>query len=293
MNGRIPALHDAVGAIARALCIVLWITSAAAAQDDDAHNHDVEGADRASNPEHDHGPFDLHFSHPIVAESPSPDTKVRLDYGFSDLDEDGGVSRNGVRIEVEYAFHPSFSIELDVPYTFRAVEEAGTESSFDNVEIALKFANFAFAESGILLGYGIEFGLPTGDPDKGIGSDHIVELVPFLDFGYKRGHVELVSFAEFAVPTNQNEEEEVETEFEFTFSSLYHFAPRLEGLLEFDGATVLSGEEAGETVLNVNPGLKFRLLGSRRLAVGLNAGFPLTNHREFDVRVLASVFYHF
>ncbi len=27
----------------------------------------------------------LHFSHPLIAESVSPDTKVRLDYAFADL----------------------------------------------------------------------------------------------------------------------------------------------------------------------------------------------------------------
>ena len=28
----------------------------------------------------------LHFSHPLIAESPSPDTKVRLDYFFLNVD---------------------------------------------------------------------------------------------------------------------------------------------------------------------------------------------------------------
>lgn len=259
--------------------LLLSLTSVASAQD-----HDQQ--------EHDHG--GLHFSHPIVSESPSPDTKVRVDYGFRDLDlGDGTFSQNGTRLEAEYAFHPSFSIELDVPYWWQSTTSTATESSFDNLSIGLKLANFAFAESGLLLGYGVEVGLPTGDSEKGIGSDHIVELVPFLDIGYKRSRLELVSFAEFAIPTNQSEDEQVETELEYSFSSLYHFGDRLQGLVEFDGVTGLSGEEAGTTVFNVSPGVKYLFLRNRMLAFGVSAGLPLTDHREFDVRVLASVFYHF
>jgi hypothetical protein len=273
------ALSRRVGRTTPTVWLLFSMSSAAIAQDRDHHDHDHEG---------------LHFSHPIVSESPSPDTKVRIDYGFTDITEDDeGLSQNGVRLEAESAFHPSFSIELDVPYRWQSHTTAATESSLDNVSIGLKFANFAFAQSGVLLGYGIEFGLPTGDSEKGIGSDHIVEFVPFLDFGYKRSRLELVSFVEFAIPTNQSADEEIETELEYTFSSLYHFGARLQGLVEFDGETVLSGEEAGETVFNLSPGLKYRFLRSRMLAFGVSAGLPLTDHREFDVRVLASVFYHF
>ena len=67
----------------------------------------------------------------------------------------------------------------------------------------------------------------------------------------------------------------------------------MQGLVEFDGETVLSGEEAGTTAFNLSPGFKYRFLRSRMLAFGVSAGFPLTDHREFDVRVLASIFYHF
>lgn len=274
-----PTLPRTLAVAAPALWLLFPIASGAFAQDLDHPEHQHEG---------------LHFSHPIVSESPSPDTKLRLDYGFKDLGEGGEISsQNGTRLEAEYALHPSFSIELDVPYWWQSTPAAATESSFDNLSIGLKFANFAFAPSGLLLGYGIEVGLPTGDSEKGIGSDHLVELVPFLDIGYKRSRLELVSFLEFAIPTNQREDEEIETELEYTFSSLYHFGDRLQGLVELDGVTGLSGEEAGATVLNVSPGIKYRFLPSRRLALGVSAGLPVTDHRDFDVRVLASIFYHF
>ncbi|MFQ5511833.1 MAG: transporter [Candidatus Krumholzibacteriia bacterium] len=241
---------------------------------------------------HRHG--SLHFSHPIIAESPSPDTKVRLDYFFMDVEnEDGSGTANRFRFEGEYAFHRSFSVELDFPVESVNPDGEASRSNVGNVEIALKFANFVFEEHRLLLGYGIEFGLPTGDEAKGIGSDHLLEFEPFLNVGYKSGKLEAVSFATFGIPTNQGTGEEVETELGYDFSLLYHFVPRLQGLLELDGETVLSGDEQGHTVVNLTPGLKIAPRPASSLQVGLAAGFPVTGAEEFDVRTVLSVFYHF
>jgi hypothetical protein len=57
-------------------------------------------------------------------------------------------------------------------------------------------------------------------PEGMVDPSLFVKLVPFLDFGYTRSRLELVSFAEFAIPTNQSADEEIETELEYTFSSL-------------------------------------------------------------------------
>jgi hypothetical protein len=180
-----------------------------------------------------------------------------------------------------------------ISYTFVDPEdEPGTEH-FDNVEVGLKFANFAFEEHNLLLGYGIEFGLPTGNDEKGIGSNNIFEVEPFLSLGYKSGHLEVVAFAAFGIPTNQEEGEEVETEFAYNLAFLYHFTPRFSGLLEFDGETVLSGHEQGETLVNVTPGVMFSPLPDSHFEVGLGVSVPVTDNEEFDVRTVLSLFYHF
>jgi len=248
------------------------------------------GARADDEPAGDHHHAPLHFSHPLIAESPSPDTKVRLDvFG---LDEEEGDATS-FRLEAEYAFHPSFSIELDVPYTRLAPDGGGSVSSLDTVGIGLKFANFAFADKGLLLGYGVELGLPTGDDGKGIGSDHLVEVETFLSLGYKRDRFELVTFVEFGIPTNQEEDDEFETELGLQVSLLYHLSSRLQLLLEADGERVLSGEEEGETVVNLSPGVKVKAAAGSAWWIGAAAGFPLSNEEEFDRRLLLSAFYHF
>jgi len=245
--------------------------------------------------EHEGGHHDtLHFSHPLIGESPSPDTKVRLDYFFRDMDDAGQKSQqHTVRLEMEYAFHRSFSIEVDVPYVALDPEGQSSETNLGSIGIGLKFANFAFEEHNLLLGYGIEFGLPTGDDSKGIGSNNIFEIEPFLSIGYKWHDLEIVAFAEFGIPTNQGPGEEVETELGSTVSLLYPFMPRLRGLLELDGETVLSGDESGETKINITPGIKLRPFDERSFEIGLGASFPLSTHKEFDFQVLLSLFYHF
>jgi hypothetical protein len=233
----------------------------------------------------------LHFAHPLIAESVSPDTKIRLDYRFRDLE---GGERNTVAVEGEYAFHRAFSIEVGIPYTSLDREEMPDGSSLGNTEVALKFANYAFEERGLLLGYGIEFGLPTGDDEEGIGSDHIVDIEPFLNAGYKRGGLETVAFATFGIPTNQRPEEVVETELGYNLSLLYHVGSRLQALLELDGESILSNEEGEEqTTLNLTPGLKVRPLAGQNLLVGIGVGVPLAEDQEFDTRVIISAFYHF
>ncbi len=249
---------------------------------DDGHSHDSTSHHK------------LHFSHPLIAESPSPDTKMRFDYEILDFEQEGETTtENRIRFEAEYAIHPSFSIETDIPFVILDPANASNQSDLGNIEIALKFANFAFEKHNLLLGYGIEFGLPTGDDDKGIGSDHIFEIETFLNAGYKLQNLEIVAFTAFGIPTNQREEEEVETELGHNFSLLYHLKPWLQGLLEVDGQTVLSGEEAGTSVLNITPGVKIRPFSISGLRVGLAASLPVSNNKGFDTRGLLSVFYHF
>lgn len=275
--------------------LLAGIHSAAAQTQDPGHDH-APGHDHDHDAGHEHPGQPLHFSHPLIAESPSPDTKIRIDFNSLDIQAGDEVGReSGVQLEAEYAFHPSFSIEVDVPWVSLDPEGEPKVSGLGNIGLGFKFANFAFADQGVLLGYGLELGLPTGDDEKGTGSSNLLEVAPFLAVGYKHRKLELVSFLEFGIPTHQNEEkgQEVETELGFNLSALYHVSSRWQALLELDGEEVLSGEEEGHSVLNLTPGVKFRPVAGKSLLVGAGVSFPLSNEEEFDTRLVGSVFYHF
>ncbi len=266
------------------------------------------GASALAHENHDAGGEGLlHFSHPLFTESPSPDTKLRVDWFFArlvgekageeDMPEPATLPADvhSFRLEGEYAFTPSLSLEVDVPVSVRdPVGVIGSASSLDTVDIALKYANFHFAEHGLLLGGGIEFGLPTGSDAKGIGSDHIIDIEPFLDFGFQRGALEIVGFLSAGLPVNDRPEDgAADAELGVDLSALYHASSRFALLIELNGEHVYGGEEAGLDVWNLAPGFKIRPWRDLALAFGFGVQIPLGGRKEQKIRTLLSVFYHF
>jgi hypothetical protein len=240
-----------------------------------------------------HHEEELHFSHPLIVESPSPDTKVRFDYFYRRFRSGQRATENTARVEFEYAFHPTFSVEINLPYTFRQVEGDPRVNHADSMDVALKFANFALKEHHILMVYGVEFGLPTGTDSKGIGSSHIIDVAPYFGAGLKKKKVEVVAFSSVNVPTNKRAGDEDATTFGYQLSFLFKPTPSIQPLIELYGETGLNGLERGNTVVNLSPGIKFRPLHSEHWQVGAGVGFPITNRKEFDTRIVVSAFYHF
>ena len=233
---------------------------------------------------------DLHFTHPIFTESVSPDSKVRLD--FAREWEDEGTA-NEIEFEGEISVQQHLSIEVAAPFVFLNPDVGSSESGLGNLEVSFKFANLTFVERGLLLGYGLAFGLPTGDSGKGIGSGNIWEIEPFFNFGVMTGDWEIVGWTRFGIPTNQDPGEEVETEFHYDFSTLYHFSSRFQGLVELNGGTGLSGPEAGSGIISVSPGIKVAPISNNPdLFIGLGGSFPLGDE-ELNAQLRAAVFYHF
>lgn len=246
------------------------------------HDHDDDHDD-----DHHHAP--LHFAHPIFTESPSPDTKIRLDYFHSSIARD--VSDHAARIEAEYAFNRNLSIEANIPMISRSISGDRT-TTFGNSEIALKLANFSAARSGLLLGGGVAFELPAAANDAGIGNDHTVEIEPYIDVGYMRGPLELVSFASFSTVTRRRAAEETEQDLAINASLLYHIG-HFEPLVEIAANRAIAGQESGEQSLSAAVGVKYHVPKHNALVIGAGARAPVTKYREFRNEILASIFYHF
>jgi hypothetical protein len=229
------------------LCIVPFARAAAQEHDDD----------------HDHG--DLDFSHPVVTESPTPDTKLRFDFQRTRVSGIEGVRENAMRLEGEYAFSHNVSLAVVAPFTSRSFPATGSTSGFGNLEVSLKGASLAYGEHGLLLGGGLSAELPTGSDKKGIGSGHLLELEPFLDAGFKRNALELVSFATFSSTFHRQPADEPERSFAVDFSALYHIRSRLEGLLELTTERALAGPESGSQQTFIAPGIKIYPFTNRHI----------------------------
>lgn len=269
-----PAMFSSIRKIPSLLFVSFLVVSTARADDRGVH-------DSA-----------LHFTHPLVSESPSPDTKIRFDYALmkETAEEDARVHR--VNFEAEYAPARWISFEIDLPYTIADRDEEGNRHNLDNLEVALKLASFMFEEDGVLLGGGLELGLPTGNSSNDIGSDRRVMIEPFVDVGVKKGDFEAVGFLEFGFPENENRADP-DWELGWNVSLLYPATARIVAILEFDGERVWGGEESGETVAHVSPGLKLRPFDDPAFEIGTGVSLPITNDEEFDLRWVFSAFYHF
>ena len=252
----------------------------------------IPAAAGAQERDDDHDEGHLHFSHPLVTESPSPDTKIRLDYIATNSSDGPGFHENTIRIEGEYAFTHSVSLAMVTPFIFRTAPSDERASGIGDVELSLKAASLAYAENGILLGGGLSVGVPTGSDVKAIGSSHIVELEPFVDAAYKRHELELVTFARFSSTVHRRANEEAERNLAFDFSALYRIHPRLETLLELTTERSLVASDVGAPQTFIAPGLKMYPFSNKQIMFGasLELGTGAARHQQ---SILVSGFYHF
>jgi hypothetical protein len=250
------------------------------------------GAMGAQDHDEDHDHDQLHFSHPLVTESPSPDTKIRLDYIGARTSGPTGVRENTFRLEGEYSFTHSVSLAVVTPFISRTAPATERASGLGDIELSLKAARLAFGDHGLLLGGGLSAALPTGSDAKGIGSAHIVELEPFVDAGYKRDAFEFVGFAILSSTFHRRPGEDTERNLTFNFSALFRMQSWLEGLIEATTARALIGPGSGSQQTFVAPGLKVYPFTNRNFMFGASVEIGTGLVHETHA-LLLSGFYHF
>ncbi|HEU4565606.1 MAG TPA: hypothetical protein VFS05_13185 [Gemmatimonadaceae bacterium] len=269
-----------------ALTLVITLAAVAApsrAQDAPASAHD----------EHHGHDEQLHFSHPLVTESPSPDTKLRLDYLWTRTgDPLERVTERGVRLEGELAFTEGLSLAVTLPYTWRSAAGLPDASGLGNTELSLKGASLRWGDRGLLVGGGVSVGLPTGSDARGIGTSRTVELEPFVDFGLARGGLQIVGFGRYGTTLRNPDGMDAERELSFDGSVLHQVARLLEVLVEVEVVHGVGGEERG-TASSIAPGLKLYPFTNRSLMFGVSAPLGLGGEARDTRGVLVSAFYHF
>ena len=124
--------------------------------------------------------------------------------------------------------------------------------------------------------------------------DHLLtHLEPYtFQDGFARPSLDAVCGLKGPLPLHQNPGEELETELHYDFSARYHFSPRVQGLLELNGEVGLSGDEAGEGIVALSPGIRVAPFALHPLFVGLGGSFPL-GEEELNARLKLAFFYPF
>ncbi len=259
-----------------------------------AHDHDHADvplhAPAGSGSHSGHAHPGVNLTHPIVVESPLPETKLAAKYHFSD---GGEGTEHEAELEAEYAFTRNFSIEAVLPYVLVNPDGGESESGLSDAILAFKLASYDWVDHHVLPAVGVEVILPTGDEEKGIGSDHIVEIEPFVRVGFWSGPFEFIGSVGIGFPFNQTDEEDAEEDFEIAYgvSSLYHVAPSFQALVEVHGDSVLGKED--QSALYISPGVTLQPLDDKSINIGIGATLPLTEDRDFDYAINVMTIIHF
>ncbi|NIL97693.1 MAG: hypothetical protein GTO62_11335, partial [Planctomycetales bacterium] len=173
------------------------------------------------------------------------------------------------------------------------VAEPNTTGMGD-MELGIQF--LAFGGERDLLFFALNATVPTGDPDRDLGSGSTVLEPTALwlhDFGC--GTYFQSRFG-WEVPIST---EDVTNEFRYDLGLYHTFLSTdqwcsfryLTPLIEFNGVTALNGADSSETVLDVTPGVRWIVRDYDELGVGLS--FPVTGTQNFDWQLLLSYRRHF
>ena len=255
---------------------------------DHGHRHHPHGTTHDGGYPHVHTePF---LSHPIVTESPIPETALKLGYTYAHLDGEEKGHEHTPFVGVEYAFSRNLGLEVNAPYTFLDLEDGGSADHLGNIEVALKYANYTFADRDLLLAAAVAVELPTGDDDRGIGDDRGFVVEPTVSVGWRRDRFEFIGTLGVGVPVNQGDE--VDLEGLYAFSFLYHLADNVAAIVELHGESILAGEEEEET-LYASPGVVLYPFPDADLHVGLGVSVPVSGDREFDFATNLLLIMHF
>jgi hypothetical protein len=267
------ALFSSVRSRTRSLVLLVGIVAACVPVASFAqHSHE--------DTDHDHGT--LHFSHPILTESPSPDTKLRFDVGSTLT---GSPRDNAATIEGEYAFSPMVSLSVVGTHAWQSGDATDLERS-NAIELAIKGASFAIAQRGMLFGGGLGLEIPLNAGRSGAGEKEPASLEPFADWALEKGALQIVTMAAYSTTIRETDREQ---RFRLSGSALIAATKAVEILGEIEFADAISKEEAA--TVRLAPGIKVRPWDERELSLGVSVPFGIANSRSRSM--LVSMFYHF
>lgn len=251
--------------------------------------HQPPGSEHAG---HAHAHPQIGVAHPIITESPVPETAIKLLYAYADPG-DGGAE-HALAASLEYALATTFSLELTVPYAVFDPVDGGPFGRLDNVELAAKWATYRYADHGLIPAAGLAVGLPTGRDERGVGSDHVVGLEPFARLGYVRGPFDVVATVNLAIPLNQTADERDEEDFALAYNLaiFYRLRPDVQALVELHGESIFGDDASDAQAFYVSPGVTFQPFSDKSINLGVGVSLPLTDDRDFDYAVNLLAIFH-
>ena len=215
--------------------------------------------------------------------------------------ERGEESALSAEMELAFTWLEDFSLgsEIFIPLSNTGV--SNDEFGIGDIEIQpIKYAFLNLPET-VLTG-AISVSLPTGDESRGLGGEQTaLGGKVFLDKAYRNWYLGINMEYEASVsgPTFSEVEAGLALAYSFIEETGEGIAPAMPhaaiiptAMLELVSESVLTGDEKGEDIITLAPGLQLWLPESNwKVRVGV--GFPLTSDRENDFAVYFQFGNHF
>jgi hypothetical protein len=248
-------------------------------------------------------PFSGAFPEPLLLHHAHIEDEQRINFSGFDNFRTGRGEETALSAEMELAFTWSedfrLGSEIFIPFSNTGV----SNDKYGIGDIEIQPIKYAFLnEPETVFTGALSVALPTGSESRGLGGEQTAlggKL--FLDQAYRNWYLGVNVEYEAAVsgPTS--------SEFEFATSITYSFidetgegvAPAMPHqtlvptlMLELVSESILTGDEKGQDVITLAPGLQLWLPESNwKLRFGV--GFPLTSDRENDFAVYVQFGNHF
>lgn len=219
----------------------------------------------------------LHFTHPLLVDSPSPDDKAHLSYSF---ERGGHADAHLLHAHAEYRLHPQVSLGLGIPLSYTDDHDAEVEAG--NLHAVVKVANLAFADYGVLLTTHLTITAPTGDAHGHHGGDHWV-VTPRFGGGWRNEHWEVIAFVGANLPIHHGHNSALAE-----CSLMRHLDPHWSVQVEFqfERSLMHAGEQSGRITL----GGLYHTHGGVSLGAGVQ--LPVSDDHP-DWSLITSAMMHF
>lgn len=230
-------------------------------------------------------------------EAPFVERNYRIDYlGSNGLQEPVG-DESQFASELTYSFTDRFGVVLAAPLTTRSNLDEPDASGFGDLTAGVRYVFIGYEnEDPFKLALGLNVLTPTGDVNRNLGAGQTFlepELLMFQKLG-KQAFMQ--SQFGLGIPTRGDN---TSTDFswnlgmgyvftEIAVSQLFKFPT---AVVELNGATGLGGSDAGMTVVDFTPGLRWSIRS--RAFGGVAMSVPLSSAKEFETQLILSLIYRY
>lgn len=217
----------------------------------------------------------IELVHPLFTEIAAPHEALRLDYFFSQIDDNDGEISQGVKLIVAYAWNKHFGIELELPNSWHMSQNH--QGYFEQAHLSLKGAQEI--SRTLSFGYGFAFFAPFTEHEEN-GHEDIFHLENYYAMGWAGKNFQ--AGLNFAISLPLEEEHSND----YVNYGIYTVLPLFQGfyaVLEFGGESHVNGDTKGETIVNFATGMRIYPLLNSEFSIGMGMKVPfVANMGEWE-----------